>query len=62
MSYLPSLVMLLLMLVSQNQQLPDAFHQLPVEVREKATIVVTGTYGRGRGPCIMRADGLRALE
>ena len=64
MNYLPSLAMLLLMLVSQNQELPDAFHQLPVEVREKATIVVTGTYGQGRSPCIMTADGLRvwALE
>lgn len=59
MNYLLSLAMLFSMLVSQNQQLPDAFDQLPVEVREKATIVVTGTYGQGRGPCLMTANGLR---
>lgn len=64
MNHLLSLTMLLLMPVSQNQDLPAAFDQLPVEVREKATIVATGTYGQGRGPCIMRPDGLRvwALE
>lgn len=52
-------VVLLLMLVPQNQDLPDAFHRLPEQTREKATIIVTGTYVEGRGPCIFLADGSR---
>ena len=64
MNHLLSLAMLLLMPVSQNQNYPREFHQLPEQVREKAIIIVTGTYGQGRSPCIMRADGSRvwALE
>jgi len=63
MNHLFSLV-LLLMLVPQNQKLPDAFHQLPEQVREKATVIFTGTYGEGRSPCIFMPDGSRiwALE
>jgi len=55
---------LLLLLVPQNQNLPPAFHQLPPEIREKATVIFTGTYGEGRSPCIFRGDGTRiwALE
>ena len=59
MNNLPTLTLLLLMLAPQEQNLPDAFHKLPEEVRAKATLVVTGTYGRGRGPCIFMADGIR---
>jgi len=57
-------VVLLLILVPQNQKLPDAFQQLPEEVRNKATVIFTGTYGEGRSPCIFRGDGTRiwALE
>ena len=63
MNHLFSLV-LLLMLVPQNQKLPDAFHQLPEQIREKATVIVTGTYSEGRSPCIFMSDGNRiwALE
>ena len=63
MNHLISLV-LLLMLVPQNQKLPDEFHQLPEEVREKATLIFTGTYGEGRSPCLFLPDGRRiwALE
>jgi len=63
MSHLLS-VALLLILVPQNQKLPDAFHQLPGEVREKATVIFTGTYGEGRGSCQFLPDGTRrwALE
>jgi hypothetical protein len=63
MNHLFSMV-LLLILVPQNQKLPDAFHQLPEQVREKATVIFTGTYGEGRGPCMYLADGTRiwALE
>src|SRR5258705_9697321 len=63
MNHLFSMV-LLFMLVPANQNLPDAFNQLPQEVREKATVIVTGTYGQGRSPCIFLGDGTRvwALE
>lgn len=63
MNHLLSMV-LLLTLVPQNQNLPDAFHQLPEQVKEKATVIVTGTYGEGRGPCMYLPDGSRrwALE
>ena len=60
MNYLFSLAMLLmLMLPPQNQHLPDAFQQLPAEVREKATLIITGTYAVGRSPCIFMPDGIR---
>ena len=57
MKYLLS--MALLLFAPQNQNLPDAFHQLPEQVREKATLIVTGTYGEGRSPCIFMPDGSR---
>ena len=52
-------IVLALMLVPQPQKLPDAFHQLPEEVREKATVIFTGTYNEGRGPCQFLPDGTR---
>jgi hypothetical protein len=57
-------MVLLLMLGPSGQNLPDAFHQLPEQVNEKATIIVKGTYGEGRSPCIFMPDGSRrwALE
>ena len=53
-----------ILLVPQNQNLPNAFHRLPEQIREKATVIVTGTYGEGRSPCIFMPDGSRiwALE
>src|SRR5688500_1536586 len=56
--------MALLLLTPQGQHLPDAFYQLPEQVREKATLIVAGTYGEGRSPCIFMPDGSRrwALE
>ena len=55
---------LLLLLVPQSQKLPHAFQQLPEQVREKATVIFTGTYREGRSPCIFMPDGSRrrALE
>jgi hypothetical protein len=63
MKYLLSIALLLLLL-PQNQHLPDEFYQLPEQVREKATLIVTGTYTEGRSPCIFMPDGSRrwALE
>jgi len=63
MIHLFSLV-LLLMLLPSGQKLPDSIHQLPEQVREKATVIVKGTYGEGRSPCIFMPDGTRmwALE
>ena len=57
MNHLLSLAILLLMPVSHNQNLPDAYYQLPEQVREKATIIVTGTYALGRSPYILMRDG-----
>jgi len=52
--------MLFTLLAPQKQNLPDAFYELPAQVREQATLIVTGTYGEGRSPCIFMADGIRA--
>jgi len=52
--------MLLTLLAPQKQNLPDAFYTLPEQVREQATLIVTGTYAEGRTPCIFMADGTRA--
>lgn len=58
------LLAMTLLLAPQNQHLPDAFYQLPEQVREKATLIVAGTYTEGRSPCIFMPDGSRrwALE
>ena len=58
--HLPAIAMLVTLLVSQKQDLPDAFYQIPESVREQATLVVTGSYSEGRSPCILRPDGTRA--
>ena len=50
---------LLTMLSPQNQKLPDEFYRLPEQIRESATVIVSGTFGCGRTPCMIRADGLR---
>ena len=52
-------MLLLLLLVPQNQNPPAAFHQLPEQVKEKATVIVAGTYGEGRSPCMFMPDGTR---
>ena len=59
MSFLISIATLLLILVPQNQRLPDEFYQIPEHVRAKATVIVTGTYAQGRSPCIFMPDGSR---
>lgn len=40
---------LLTFLAPQDQNLPDAFYELPAKVRKQATLIVTGTYSEGRG-------------
>ena len=64
MNYHFPIVLLLLSLVPQHETLPREFYQLPEHVRAKATVIVAGTYGQGRSPCIFRPDGSRvwALE
>lgn len=64
MNHLFSMMLVLLMLAPQHQTLPDAFHKLPEQDRAQATLIVTGTYAQGRGPCIFMPDGSRvwALE
>ena len=59
MTHLFSMAVLLLALVPQNQTLPDEFHRIPKRVRERATVIVSGTYTEGRGPCELLPDGSR---
>src|SRR5262245_52629303 len=59
MNHLLSLWMVFAMLVPQNQNLPDVFYQIPEEIRDTATIILSGTFDQHRTPCIMRSDGLR---
>jgi hypothetical protein len=53
-------IAMLLTLAPQKQNLPDAFYELPAQVREQATLIVAGTYAEGRTPCIFMPDGSRA--
>ena len=59
MAYLLSIAMLFTLLAPQHENLPDAFYELPEQVREQATLIVTGTYAEGRSPCIWMPDGTR---
>jgi hypothetical protein len=59
MAHLLAIAMLLTLLPLPQQDLPDVFYELPEQVREQATLIVTGTYGEGRSPCIFMADGTR---
>ena len=47
-------------LAPQKQDLPDAFYDLPEEVRQQATLIVTGTYYEGRTPCFFISKTIRA--
>ena len=58
-THLLSFLMLLSMTTQNNQNLPEEFYRLPVETRTKATLIISGTYGRGRTPCFPRPDGTR---
>ena len=58
MTHLLTIVMLLA-LVPQQQNLPDAYYELPEQVREQATVIVKGTYAEGRSPCFFMPDGTR---
>lgn len=60
MNHLFSLALLVLTLAPQSQQLPSAFYKVPEDVRARATLIVRGTYGQGRSPCIFMPDGSRA--
>jgi hypothetical protein len=59
MNQLFTMAVLLLTLAPQSQDFPDAFYQIPEQVREKATVVISGTFGEGRSPCIFLPDGTR---
>lgn len=54
-----STAILFLVLSSHRQDLPQELSQVPEQIREKATVIVKGTYGRGRTPCFFRPDGTR---
>jgi hypothetical protein len=59
MAYLLSIAMFLPLLTPQKQTLSDALYELPQQVREQATLIVTGTYAEGRTPCLFMPDGTR---
>jgi hypothetical protein len=59
MDQLFSMAVLLTMLSPQNHNLPPPFYQLPEPIKESATVIVSGTYGQGRTPCMFRPDGTR---
>jgi hypothetical protein len=59
MSHLFSLPLVLLLFAPQGQNWPAAFQKLPEDVRAKATLVFTSTYGQGRGPHLLMPDGTR---
>jgi hypothetical protein len=59
MNHLFSIAILLGMLTPQNQRLPDTFYKIPEPLRETATLIISGTYGQGRTPCMVRPDGTR---
>lgn len=59
MAYLLGIAMFLTLLTPQKQTLPDAFYELPEQVREQATLIVIGTYAEGRTRCIFMPDGTR---
>ena len=46
-----------LALMGAQSALPDAFRSLPADVKDKATVVVSGRYQVGRGPCEFLPDG-----
>jgi hypothetical protein len=59
MNHLLSMAIVLMMLAPQNQNLPEEFYRIPEQLRESATVVVTGTFSQGRTPCMLRPDGTR---
>ena len=61
MNQLLYLALLLVAPVSQNQKLPDAYYQLPQQIREQATIVATGKYSWGRTPYVWMRDGTQVF-
>ena len=54
-----SIALLWLMLAPQNQNWPEEYYRIPEQLRDRATVVVAGTFGQGRTPCIWRPDGTR---
>ena len=59
MDYFLSTAFVLVTIVAQNTNLPAEFYQLPEEMRERATLIIKGTYGRERTPCQFLPDGSR---
>ena len=62
MYHLFSMALLLLIFLPRtqtNQGLPAEFYQIPEPIRGRATVIVSGRYGRGRSPCLFMPDGTR---
>jgi len=58
-NHLLSMAIVLMTLAPQNQNLTEEYYRIPEQLRESATVVVTGTFGQGRTPCMFRPDGTR---
>lgn len=58
MNQLLSMAIVLVTLVPQSQSLPDEFYRIPEQVSARATVVLTGTFWQGTGPCMMRPNGV----
>ena len=59
MSPLLCAILLFFMPITQNKELPAQFDTIPAEVRETATVIFSGEFTQGRGPCIFMPDGSR---
>ena len=53
------MAIVLVTLAPQNQNLPEEYYRIPEQLRGSATVVITGTFGQGRTPCMFRPDGTR---
>jgi len=50
-------VILALAMLGASPAMPDGFLRLPADVRDKATVVVSGRFETGRGPCELLPNG-----
>jgi hypothetical protein len=57
--FLPIGLLLLGAVPTPTPKLPEELSRVPAKVRDEATVVVTGTFGTGRGPCEFLPDGSR---
>ena len=54
-----SIALLWLTLSPPIQNWPEEYYRIPEQLRDSATVVVAGTFGQGRTPCMYMPDGTR---